>query len=148
MSTVHGMYGSPENQAWRDIKQRCENPNNPRYPRYGGRGIIMCDRWRNSFSKFIQNMGPRPGPNFSIERVDNNGHYTPKNCRWATREEQYRNRSTTNLITHNGITLSSAEWSRKLGCTKSTVADRLKCGWSIEDAVTLPKYSWNPKRLK
>jgi hypothetical protein len=73
--------------------QRCENPNNPNYSNYGGRGICVCDEWAQSFAIFYNDMDPRPGPQFSIDRIDNNYGYTPSNCKWSTRKEQARNKA-------------------------------------------------------
>lgn len=82
----------PEHQIWRTMRQRCSNPRDPKYPVYGGRGIQVCDRWKNSFSNFIADMGPRPSPKYSIHRLDNDGHYELGNCKWATAEEQTQGR--------------------------------------------------------
>src|SRR5262245_10496757 len=90
---THGMANSPEYQAWNSAKQRCTNPNDGSYSRYGGRGIRMCDEWVNSFEAFYNYIGPRPSSNHSLDRYPNNdGNYEPGNCRWATKSEQAKNR--------------------------------------------------------
>lgn len=90
--TTHGQYKSPEYGTWVNIKGRCLNPNSPKYPDYGGRGIQMCDRWKSSFAAFLADMGPRPAGRYTIERLDNDGHYEPGNCIWATYAVQSRNK--------------------------------------------------------
>ena len=92
------------------MKDRCTNPNNPKFHRYGGRGIKVCDRWMNSFEAFLEDMGERPSKRYSLDRINNDGNYEKSNCRWATREIQGRNTSTTNLITINGTTLCVEDW--------------------------------------
>ena len=91
-NTTHGLSDTPEYRAWRDMLSRCENPNTRYYELYGGRGISVCDRWRGSFEMFYADMGPRPSPRHSIDRIDNDGDYEPGNCRWATWTEQNANK--------------------------------------------------------
>lgn len=143
----HGMYRSPEHAAWKEMKQRCYNPNSHRYNRYGGRGIKVCDRWLDSFVAFYSDMGPRPSAGHSIERRDNNGDYEPGNCDWATKAEQNRNRGDNVFLEHDGRSMTMAEWAREIGMGVKTLEYRIKNGWSIHNALTLPveQRRWNPE---
>lgn len=87
----HGRSGTPEYTAWRDLKKRCLNPLDGDYPNYGGRGIRVCDEWVNSFEAFYEHIGPKPSPDMSVDRIDNDGNYEPGNVRWATATEQRHN---------------------------------------------------------
>lgn len=104
--TIHGHYSgnkaSPEYVSWRKMKDRCSNKKHPFYSRYGGRGISVCDRWLESFSNFLADMGCRPSAAHSLDRIDNNGPYCPTNCRWSTRTQQHRNKSNNVLFRLRG----------------------------------------------
>lgn len=128
---------APEYKTWIRIKRRCSNPRDIGYPDYGGRGIRVCDLWVNSFENFYADMGDRPSPKHSIERIDVNGDYCPENCGWATQTEQANNRRTSHYITVGGATLTAAEWGRKTGIKPATILGRLKRGWDSANAVDL-----------
>lgn len=122
---------------WSIMKERCQNPHNKTFARYGGRGITVCDRWQ-SFANFLADMGRRPSPQHSIERIDNAGPYSPDNCKWATRKEQGRNKRNNVLITFNGETLLLIEWAERTGIRIATLRARIYTGWSPERAITAP----------
>lgn len=122
---------------WAGMLNRCYVPSNTSYPSYGGRGITVCDRWRD-FKAFIEDMGEAPSSNHSIDRIDSNGNYSPDNCRWATRTEQARNTRTNRLLTYQGETLTMIEWAKRLGVSYHALFARLKNGWSTEEALSTP----------
>lgn len=129
----------PERQAWDNLKSRCLNPAHPGYHRYGGRGITICDAWKNSYETFLADVGLRPSPAHSIDRIDNNRGYEPGNCRWSTRSEQGRNKRANHLLTFNGVTDCVAGWADRLGVTAKLLAGRLDLGWSVERTLTTPR---------
>ena len=120
---LHGESASLEFKTWASLKGRCLNPANPKYPRYGGRGIKVCDRWIDDFQAFLADMGRKPSPLHSIDRIDNDGDYEPSNCHWATIETQTRNRSTTRHVTIGGETLCVRDWASRLGVNRKTFYD-------------------------
>lgn len=123
--------------SWGSMKTRCQNPNHVYFARYGGRGIRVCKRWQN-FECFLADMGPRPGRNYSLDRIDNDGDYEPGNCRWASTKKQGRNTSQNRIIEHNGVRKTLIEWSEEIGIGKTVLRNRLDRGWSVERALTEP----------
>lgn len=132
----HGMKNSPEYSAWNSMINRCENPKSCSYKTHGARGISVCRDWRDSFEIFFKDMGVRPSKNHSIDRIDNDGDYTPENCRWATRTEQQSNKGNNRVLAFNGKEMSVAEWSEELGIPYSRISKRLQYGWSDEKCLT------------
>lgn len=115
----HPLYAS-----WHQMLRRCYKPSNPKYPRYGARGITVCDEWRHSFLTFLADMGPRPEGK-SLDRLDNDGPYAPWNCRWATPKQQARNSSKMRYITFAGETLCVVDWAHRLGLSQSAFSHRI-----------------------
>lgn len=143
----HGGFGTPEYRVWCAIKQRCLNPEAPSWADYGGRGITVCERWLE-FPNFLADMGVRPSPKHSIDRFpDNDGNYQPGNCRWATWQEQARNRRTTRLVEFRGESKPLKDWCELLGLDYETTIQRIvRQQWSIQDALTLgtgTRHGWN-----
>jgi hypothetical protein len=117
------------------MKWRCGNPKAQQYKWYGARGIKVCERWRNSFEAFLSDMGRRPSPGHSLDRIDNDGDYEPGNCRWATATEQNRNRRGLSLIEYRGETVCMTELCKRTGIPRTTLRRRLATGWPLERAV-------------
>lgn len=139
--TKHGLIcggKSPEYHTWISIKRRCYNKNTGDYPMYGGRGIVVCDRWINSFSNFLQDMGVRPGPRYSIDRINNDLGYGPENCKWVTNATQSRNRSSNVLLTMSGLTMCVKDWSIKLNIPDQLLYKRKNKGWTDIEILTTP----------
>lgn len=113
--TTHGMSGTRIYTIWCAMKRHCYTPATQDYFRYGGRGITVCDRWRDSFEAFYSDMGEPPLPKMELGRIDNNGNYYPENCRWETKKQQANNRRSNVTLTHEGITLTIAEWAERTG---------------------------------
>jgi len=137
---AHGAYGERRTKAyraWASMKSRCLNPAHPAYPRYGGRGVTVCDRWLNSFENFRDDMGHPPN-GMTLERIDNNRGYEPGNCKWADWDEQQSNRRDNVWLTFEGRTQTASQWAREVGIKATTISHRILRGWSAERALTTP----------
>lgn len=152
----HGMIHRSEYGIWYQMIQRCTNPRTLNFERYGGRGITVCERWR-VFVNFFADMGERPSPQHSIDRIDNNGNYEPGNVRWASTKQQSLNSSRNVWLTHDGETRTVCQWAAHIGINKETLRERLQRGWSVDRALTDKPHAaterrqrsikrWGPKR--
>lgn len=130
-NTRHGGYDSVEYHSWRQMMQRCYDRGCKDYPRYGGRGITVCEEWKRSFASFLASVGKKPSPNLTIERSDNNGNYQPGNVRWATVADQNKNRSCTLIISVSGPSKTLAELAKLYGVKYITAWQRYRKGWSF-----------------
>jgi hypothetical protein len=134
---THGQTNTRLYHIWHNIKRRALNPSDKDWPRYGGRGIGVCDRWRDSFEAFAADMGQPPSDAHSIERINNEDGYQPANCKWATRHEQGRNKRNNRIVEYRGrsMPLSEACEQGGAGISWHTARNRMKHGWSVERAV-------------
>ena len=130
----HGQSNSPTYSSWRAMKERCNNKNSKAYKWYGARGIKVCDRWNESFSNFIHDMGEKKDTE-SLDRIDCDGNYEPSNCRWTTMKVQQNNRRNNRLVTINGKTKTIALWCDELGVSPPMVYARVEHGWNGKDAL-------------
>ncbi len=124
--------------VWRSMRDRCYNPRSRAFPDYGGRGIQVCDRWRNSYAAFAEDMGERP-EGCSIDRVDNDGDYTPTNCRWTDRKTQQRNRRNVVHVTVDGIRYRAIDLADASGLKTDTIVKRANLGLCFEDVIAPDK---------
>lgn len=147
MRRKHGASDTPAYNRWKSMVGRCTLKSHKSYPRYGGRGISVCDRWL-SYENFLSDMGACPGPGYTIERKDNDLGYGPKNCIWATRTVQNRNTSSNRLIDYQGERLCVTEWAEILGIKARTVFTRLNKGWSVDKALGTPVRPQKPRVSK
>jgi len=139
-ATIHGSSHTREYYIWKTMHHRCNNPKTKCYHYYGGRGIQVCKRW-GSFKNFLTDMGKRPSSKHSINRIDNDGNYTPKNCRWVLITQQANNKSSSRFLKAFGSTLTIAEWARLYSINYLTLYYRIKRGWSIERSLTTPTHN-------
>lgn len=136
-NATHGMSKSPEFNIWTRMTQRCQNPRDKSYGRYGGRGIKVCQRWLK-FENFYEDMGPRPGREFSLDRIDVNGDYCPENCRWATAKEQASNTRRNVYVNVDGEAKTLSDAAIHYGVDRCTVKSRMARGMDVNDALTAP----------
>jgi hypothetical protein len=132
----HGLRHSRTYNIWHGMLQRCDNAKAPNYYLYGGRGISVCDKWR-SFKNFFEDMGEAPR-GFTLNRIDNNGNYTPGNCNWIDRRNQQRDTRLNHWLIYNGEMRCLIEWAEISGLGEVVLTNRIQRGWSIEDALTRP----------
>lgn len=135
-----------EYRSWQAMKKRVNNPSHPAYQKYGGRGIIIDDKWNESFNDFYNDMGPKPSPEYSIERIDNNGNYCKENCKWGTKEEQSANRSTSLFYVVDGEKITLSKIARKYGINYKRLYWYVKNGLSLEEAIR--KVRDTPSRVR
>lgn len=128
----HKMSNTPEHRIWRGMIARCHVKTNNRFLLYGGRGISVCERWRESFLNFFHDVGPRPSAKHSLDRIDNDGNYEPCNCRWATQKEQCRNRGNNIRYAAHGKIMTVMEWAEFLQIPEVTIRKRISAGYPPE----------------
>lgn len=136
--TTHGQSSISEYHIWVEMRARCNNSNSRAYRLYGGRGIKVCGRWESSFDAFFADMGYRPTPKHSIDRIEVDKGYSPDNCRWATKKEQACNRRCNRYITLDGETKTITDWCRVYNISRRTVHHReTSLGFSVKDALSI-----------
>lgn len=143
----HGMTTQAEHRTWLYMRNRCYNKNLKCYENYGGRGIKVCDRWLFSFENFYEDMGKRPD-GYSIERIDNDGDYSPENCKWIPMSEQAKNKRNVVKIRYNGEIRTMKEWSIITNLSVATIEYRYRAGWDVEKMMTKPMKGTIPKLPK
>lgn len=136
-STKHGLEHTRLYRIWHGMLIRCHNPKSNRYHRYGGRGITVCDEWRYNLQAFYDwALANGYRDNLTLDRKDNDGPYSPENCKWSTYKEQLNHTSVNHFVTIDGTTKTVTQWAEENGIKISTVYTRLSRGWSIERAIT------------
>lgn len=135
----HGLWGTDVYKIWSSIKQRCLNPKNTRWSAYGGRGVSICQEWIEDPVAFAEHMGPRPSPDHTVDRIDNDGHYEPGNVRWATRSEQQLKTRRNKPVMINGELLTRREIAQRTGLSSAMVLSRINSG-ATEREIMAPKH--------
>ena len=135
LNTNHGQTNTPEYNIWTQAKQRCTNPNDKRFHDYGGRGVKFLF---DNFEEFLAHIGPKPGKEYSLDRIDNSGNYEHGNVRWATLKIQSRNKRSNRYLSYRNETLCLTDWAKKLGFSYETIKSRVRSGWSVEQTLSTP----------
>ena len=150
MFLKHGHYAgghaSPTYTSWQNMRTRCQNLSDPTYPQYGGRGITVCRAWAD-FERFLKDMGERPA-GMTLDRKNNEKGYYKENCRWATAKQQQQNRRVNKLLTYNGETYCLAQWAQRLGHSVQILKGRIRRGWSVELALSIPSCGPDYRRTR
>lgn len=136
-ATTHGMTKTPEHRIWRTMKNRILNPRNKDYPRYGGRGLKISEEFAHSFLTWLEEVGPRPSPKYSIGRIDNSRGYESGNVRWETAPEQASNRRTNRFLVYEERKQTLSQWSKEKNLSIQLIRSRLKRGWSVADTLSI-----------
>jgi len=134
---THGMSNSPEYATWFGIKHRCKHKDY-----YIKKGIKVCPEWYNDFNQFYADMGNKPTPNHTIDRINNDLGYSPDNCRWATMKEQQNNKTNNRNLTYNGITQTLTQWGIEYDLSTTCIRLRLNKGMTVKEALTTPTETW------
>lgn len=143
---IHGMSHTTPHIIWWAMIQRCYNENHEAYRNYGGRGIVVCDRWKESFLSFYADMWPRTSPVHTLDRIDNDGPYCKENCKWSTLSEQARNRRFNRFVLFEGRSITTAEAASIYGMEANTLRRRLNKGWNVHTAITTKVRYRTPKK--
>lgn len=143
----HGMTGTKVFDAWVNIKQRTCNPNMRAWKRYGGRGIKVCDEWKNDFIAFFNHVGNPPFDRAQIDRINNDGHYEPGNVRWATPKQNARNKGDNRIMTYNGKTATMAEHCEDLGLSEHVILGRMFHGHTFDEAIKIKPRPRSKKKV-
>jgi hypothetical protein len=143
---THGMTHHPAFRSWQKAKNRCLNPRHDKFPRYGGRGIKMCQRWLDSFENFWEDMGLTWALGLELDRENNDGDYCKENCRWVTHIVNCNNRPQAKKLTYLGVTKTVTEWSLQFGMKRRLILERISYGWTPERILTEPRRVWATAR--